>query len=139
MSARKAHLSAYNCFRWTISSSCNIVPHCLLLCVWHTVIFVIFVIFGWAPLAILLAPLCPTHNLYSPLHKFNQGMGLEFWPILYDIPIMVIGQQLFLHYFTTLLAPLCLTRQNYGLLEQTFDILIKQLMKISKVDITVDS
>ena len=29
--------------------------------------------------------------------------------------------------------------QNYSLLEQTLDILIKKLMKISKVDITVDS
>ena len=28
--------------------------------------------------------------------------------------------------------------QNYSLLEQTLDILIKKLMKISKVDITVD-
>ena len=29
--------------------------------------------------------------------------------------------------------------QNYSLLEQTLDILIKNLMKISKVDMTVDS
>ena len=78
MSARKAHLSACNCFRWTISSSCNIVLYCLVLCVWHTIIIVL----AWTPISL-------------SFHKQSRiRIEIELFMILFDY------DYLFLQYCT---------------------------------------